>query len=71
MRENRNNNHAVDPFKGGTGNASNPSIEEAAEGRTGASFLDEKAETYIREAGNIEDMHDERDEQEREKADGD
>ncbi len=70
MRENQKNNHAVDPSKGGTGNASNPSIEEAGERRTGASFMDEKAETYIREAGNIEDMPDERDEQEREKADG-
>lgn len=46
----------------GTGNASNPSRETAAEGNRNQ-LLDEKAETYIREAGNIEDMPDENDQQ--------
>jgi hypothetical protein len=45
----------------GTGNASNPSMEEASQIPEGSQLLDEKASTYIREAGNIEDMPDEKD----------
>ena len=71
MRENQKNNHAVDPFKGGAGNASNPSVQEAAEAKTGSSLLDEKAETYLRESGNIEDMPDERDQQDMDEVRGD
>lgn len=42
-----------------TGNASNPSPQD--DGRTaspGSRLLNEKAEKYLREAGNIEDMPD-------------
>jgi hypothetical protein len=45
----------------GTGNASNPSLEEALQIPTVNQLLDEKASSYIREAGNIEDMPDEKD----------
>lgn len=70
MRQNQ-NNHEVDPFKGGTGNASNPSVQKVQEGQLGSSLLDEKAETYLRESGNIEDMPDEHDQRDlEEKANG-
>lgn len=48
-----------------TGNASNPSPD--AEGQvapSGDQLLDKKAETYLREAANIEDLPDAQDEEE-------
>lgn len=44
-----------------TGNASNPSANEEKDSSDTNQLLDEKAGTYLREAGNIEDMPDEND----------
>jgi hypothetical protein len=44
-----------------TGNASNPSGSDADDTVNKNQLLDENAETYIREAGNIEDLPDEND----------
>jgi hypothetical protein len=46
--------------KAGTGNASNPPAENDMDPQKNQ-LLDEKAETYLREGGNIEDMPDEND----------
>ncbi len=52
-----------------TGNASNPSIPNESFVPEGDNqLLDKKAETYLREAGNIEDMPDEGDVQDLDKA---
>jgi hypothetical protein len=58
------NNKPGNPNPAQTGNASNPSprnkdMEPAANNQ----LLDEKAETYLREGGNIEDMPDPREEE--------
>ena len=45
-----------------TGNASNPSAGSEQE-PAGSQLLDQKAETYLRESGNIEDLPDENDDQ--------
>jgi hypothetical protein len=45
-----------------TGNASNPSPDNA-EQKGGEQLLDKKAEKYLREAGNIEDIPDAQDQQ--------
>lgn len=47
----------------GSGNASNPSVNEVEKTSHPNQLLDEKAGTYIREAGNIEDLPDEKDQQ--------
>lgn len=72
MTPNPNNNY---PPKDGklpeadTGNASNPTPHNDNKGPSGNNqLLDEKAETYLREAGNIEDMPDSQEELEAEKA---
>lgn len=49
-----------------TGNASNPSPDTGEEKENTHQLLDKKAETYLRESGNIEDMPDARDEQDAE-----
>jgi hypothetical protein len=41
-----------------TGNASNPSPKPASESVNSNQLLNEKAEKYLRESGNIEDMPD-------------
>ena len=46
--------------KAGTGNASNPPAENNMQPQKNQ-LLDEQAETYLREGGNIEDMQDEND----------
>ena len=46
-----------------TGNASNPSPDNK-EQKVGNQLLDKKAEKYLREAGNIEDLPDAQDQQE-------
>ena len=47
-----------------TGNASNPSpVGDSFEGPAPHQLLDPKAETYLREAGNIEDMPDPREQE--------
>jgi hypothetical protein len=52
----------------GTGNASNPSPQnEETETGSNDQLLSNKAEKYLREAGNIEDMPDAEDEQEMDK----
>ena len=51
-----------------TGNASNPLGQPANEEVKNNSLLGEKAETYLRESGNIEDMPDENDREDMEKA---
>jgi hypothetical protein len=63
MKPREKNNHHTEPGtsrKAGSGNASNPSVDEGPEG---SQLLDEKAGTYIREAGNIEDLPDEKDQE--------
>ncbi len=62
MNKNPNNNiiaKVAIPNKG-TGNAINPPAPEDLQ-IPPKQLLDEKAETYLREAGNIEDMPDEKD----------
>ena len=51
----------------GTGNASNPSPEDADMKPTGNQLLDEKAEKYLGEVSSNEDYPDAADEQEMEK----
>ena len=46
-----------------TGNASNPSEKDGTE-NSGNQLLDEKAEKYLREVANIEDVPDAQDQQE-------
>jgi hypothetical protein len=46
----------------GTGNASNPSPDNAQQ-KEGGQLLDKKAEKYLREAANIEDLPDAQDQQ--------
>lgn len=62
MNKNPNNNiYAKDAIPNkGTGNAINPPAPEDLQ-IPPKQLLDEKAETYLREAGNIEDMPDEKD----------
>ena len=48
----------------GTGNASNPSPTDQEMEPAGNQLLNEKAEKYLRESGNIEDMPDVNDEEE-------
>lgn len=50
----------------GTGNASNPAPHNDSVPATDNQLLDEKAETYLREAANIEDMPDPKEEQDAE-----
>ncbi len=47
-----------------TGNASNPSPRNDAQSDVNEQILPKEAETYLREAGNIEDMPDAQDEEE-------
>ena len=47
----------------GTGNASNPLDTQTEETANDNQLLDEKAETYLRESGNIEDLPDDKDQQ--------
>jgi hypothetical protein len=55
------NNSGTDKLKNaGTGNASNPPAENDMDPQKNQ-LLDEQAETYLREGGNIEDMPDEND----------
>ena len=59
--QNRNtpNNEPSQSGAADTGNASNPSqFTERFQPQPGSQLLDEKAEKYLREAGNIEDMPD-------------
>ena len=51
-----------------TGNASNPLSQPANEEVGNKSLLGDKAETYLRESGNIEDMPDDNDQEDMEKA---
>jgi hypothetical protein len=51
-----------------TGNASNPSPETGLSTVPDKQLLDEKAETYLRESGNIEDLPDPREETELDKS---
>ena len=46
-----------------TGNASNPSSGNIEEASNNKQLLNEKANTYLREAGNIEDLPDDKDQQ--------
>jgi hypothetical protein len=57
---NTNNSGTENSKKAGTGNASNPPATNDMQPQKNQ-LLDEKAETYLREAGNIEDMPDEND----------
>ncbi|RYY61074.1 MAG: hypothetical protein EOO12_14685 [Chitinophagaceae bacterium] len=57
------------PGSGSAGNASNPDPRNPAEApEQSKSLLGEKAETYLREGGNIEDEPDARDQQEAEES---
>lgn len=49
------------------GNASNPPANGEDSGEQGSQLLDAKAEKYLRESGNIEDMPDEEDWQDADK----
>lgn len=57
----------ADTTAANTGNASNPSPEADGSKNT-HQLLDKKAEKYLRESGNIEDMPDAQDEQDAEEA---
>ena len=59
-----NSNKPLNPQPAATGNASNPPARNASE-PTGEQLLDKKAEKYLREGGNIEDMPDAEEEKER------
>jgi hypothetical protein len=48
----------------GTGNASNPPAEQSAQPPVDKQYLNKKAEKYLRESGNIEDMPDAQEQQE-------
>ena len=61
MSRNQNNNSKERLPKADTGNASNPSPHDEGMEPAGNQLLGEKAETYLREAGNIEDMPDAQD----------
>ncbi|MFL5740291.1 MAG: hypothetical protein ACJ75B_08735 [Flavisolibacter sp.] len=61
--QNKNQENSFTPAE--TGNASNPGVQQ---NKTGRSLLDEKAETYLRESGNIEDMPDAREEEQAEES---
>jgi hypothetical protein len=52
----------MNPHPAQTGNASNPSPRQQSE-PTGNQLLDEKAEKYLREGGNIEDLPDSEEEE--------
>jgi hypothetical protein len=51
------NNKPINPQPAATGNASNPSPEDQIKPVTDQ-LLNEKAENYLREGGNIEDIPD-------------
>jgi hypothetical protein len=60
QHKNINNSSSDKSKKAGTGNASNPPAENDMQPQKNQ-LLDEQAETYLREGGNIEDMPDEND----------
>jgi hypothetical protein len=57
-----NNSKPLNPQPASTGNSSNPSPRRSSEPNN-SQLLDDKAEKYLREAGNIEDMPDVEDEE--------
>ena len=69
MTRNQKNNSSKEKLPAAnTGNASNPSPHEEKMEPAGNQLLNEKAETYLRESGNIEDMPDAQDQQEMDEA---
>lgn len=70
IRENTDNNsarRADDLPAADTGNASNPSAGSEERRSPGSQLLDEKAERYMREVANIEDVPDAQDQKDMDK----
>jgi hypothetical protein len=69
MSRNQKNNSSKESLPAAdTGNASSPSPHKGAREPVGNQLFNEKAETYLREAGNIEDLPDAQDQQQMDEA---